>query len=236
MYVLDNPVQHYDWGSPTAIPHFLGVPNPEGKPWAELWMGTHPKGASIARDVRNPARVVPLADVLGMDGADESGLPFLFKILAAAKPLSIQAHPSLVQAQEGYRREEAAGIAWDDRTRSYRDSNHKPELICALTEFHAMKGFRPWPEILEVFRDPLFADLSTRVEKSSDLPETEALRNLIRGLFELDAHARSAVLQAAKKRADTELSLNRALPEPRFVWLQRLLREYPDDIGAVAPL
>ena len=153
--ILKNPVQNYAWGSPTAIPELLGEGNPTLEPKAELWMGAHPKAPSL---VKFEGRWRSLADliaeypqeILGSNVAlsFNSKLPYLFKVLAAAKPLSIQAHPSLNQARAGFEKESGRGIAMDAPNRNYRDKNHKPECICALSPFWAMHGFRDIPEIL----------------------------------------------------------------------------------------
>jgi mannose-6-phosphate isomerase len=122
-------VQHYGWGDPDLIPALLDVPA-DGRPWAELWLGTHPGG---------PATVsggAPLRESVGE-------LPYLLKVLAAGEALSLQTHPSREQAVAGFEREESAGIPVDAPTRIYRDPFPKPELICALTPFDALCGFRP---------------------------------------------------------------------------------------------
>ncbi|MDR0910740.1 MAG: mannose-6-phosphate isomerase, class I [Spirochaetaceae bacterium] len=127
-YKLDNPIKHYDWGSSTEIPAFLGRPNPDNTPWAEMWMGSHPAGPS---------------KVLGAEaGWTMPHLKWLFKLLAAEKPLSIQAHPNKQQAEEGFARENALGIPLDSPLRNYKDDNHKPEIICAITPFTALCGFK----------------------------------------------------------------------------------------------
>jgi mannose-6-phosphate isomerase len=110
-------VQHYAWGDPTFIPKLLGV-EPDGRPWAELWLGTHPNGPSTLSDGR------PLSELSGE-------LSYLLKVLAAAEPLSMQTHPNAEQAREGFDR----GI--------YPDANPKPELLLALTPFEALCGVRP---------------------------------------------------------------------------------------------
>jgi mannose-6-phosphate isomerase len=117
MQEVKGVVQHYAWGDPTFIPTLLGV-EPDGRPWAELWLGTHPNGPSHLRDGR------PLSDLTGE-------LPYLLKVLAAAQPLSLQTHPNAEQAREGH----AHG--------SFVDPNPKPELLCALTSFEAFCGVRP---------------------------------------------------------------------------------------------
>jgi mannose-6-phosphate isomerase len=146
--LLENTIENYAWGSRTAIPSLLGM-EPDGKPQAELWIGAHPKAPSRLNGMRldeviasDPARV--LGDRVALKfGA----LPFLMKVLAAAEPLSIQCHPNRAQAKEGFARENAAGIPLGAAHRNYRDDNHKPELIVALTEFRALKGFRTREEI-----------------------------------------------------------------------------------------
>jgi mannose-6-phosphate isomerase len=134
MRLLHGTVQHYDWGSTDDIPTVLGRP-PDGRPWAEYWLGTHPVAPSTVDDG------MPLANVVGE-------LPFLLKLLAAAQPLSLQTHPTSEQARRGYAREEHAGLALDAPTRIYRDPHAKPELLCALTPFDVLCGFRPVPATL----------------------------------------------------------------------------------------
>lgn len=110
-------VQHYAWGDPDFIPGLLGV-GADGRPWAELWLGTHPNGPTALADG------TPLSDLTGE-------LPYLLKVLAAAEPLSLQTHPDATRARAGH----AEG--------RYPDPHAKPELLCALTPFEALCGVRP---------------------------------------------------------------------------------------------
>jgi mannose-6-phosphate isomerase class I len=151
---LDCGVQHYDWGDTDFIPALLGEPNPTRRPCAELWIGAHPDLPSVARIGDTPVPLHRLIETLPetlLGGASIARfgprLPFLFKVLAARQPLSIQAHPDAPQARAGFERENRAGLALSDPRRSYRDPNHKPELVVALTDFHALCGFRPLAEI-----------------------------------------------------------------------------------------
>ncbi|WP_332761393.1 mannose-6-phosphate isomerase, class I [Pseudarthrobacter sp.] len=149
MYEIENVLRDYAWGSTTAIAGLLGRPE-SGGPEAELWIGAHPGAPSMARRV--DGSVAPLDALiaedpehfLGSESVAEFGprLPFLTKILAAALPLSLQVHPSIEQAKAGFARENAEGIAPDAAHRNYRDDNHKPEMIFALTPFEALCGFR----------------------------------------------------------------------------------------------
>jgi mannose-6-phosphate isomerase len=140
MIRVDNTPRDYAWGSAHDIASLRGLPE-SGGPEAELWLGTHP--GSPTRIV-NAAAGAPqtIAEFLSERG--EQPLPYLLKLLAAAHPLSIQAHPSPEQARAGFARENAAGIALDAPNRNYRDDAHKPELIVALSpRFEALCGFRP---------------------------------------------------------------------------------------------
>ncbi len=117
-------VQHYPWGDTTFIPELLQV-TADGRPWAELWLGTHPNGPTVCDDG------TPLRELTGQ-------LPYLLKVLAAAQPLSLQVHPNPEQARSGF----ARGIYPDDRA--------KPELLCALTPFDALCGIRPITQTLTI--------------------------------------------------------------------------------------
>ncbi|MFT5130484.1 MAG: mannose-6-phosphate isomerase [Rhodothermales bacterium] len=159
---LSNPIQTYDWGSSTAIPDLLGIPNPAGEPQAELWMGAHPSAPSRVDDQPLDALIAEDPQrTLGRDGQ----LPFLFKVLAASRPLSIQAHPSLKQAVAGFARENAAGIPIDAPHRNYRDANHKPEILCALTPFEALCGFRSPAEIVAAFSELAIPELAAALQR-----------------------------------------------------------------------
>ncbi|UAJ80575.1 mannose-6-phosphate isomerase, class I [Leifsonia sp. ZF2019] len=134
---IGNTPRDYAWGSRTAIAELLGTP-PSGHPEAELWLGAH--AGSPAR-ILDPAQTGGAADLAAW--AETAHLPYLLKVLAAAGPLSLQAHPSSEQARAGFERENAAGLAADSLERNYKDPFHKPELIFALSDpFEALCGFR----------------------------------------------------------------------------------------------
>jgi mannose-6-phosphate isomerase len=153
---LDNLVRDYPWGSAVDIPEFLGIPA-TGEPVAELWMGAHPDLPSrVVRDGESRS----LADVIAADPRAELGpdvvnrfgprLPFLLKVLAAARPLSLQVHPDKQYAERAY----AAQQRTPGAPRDYTDDNHKPELICALRDgFAGLCGFRPLPGSRELLAE-----------------------------------------------------------------------------------
>jgi mannose-6-phosphate isomerase len=154
-------------------------------------------------------------------------LPFLAKLLAAATPLSLQAHPDAAQAQAGFAREHALGIPQGSERRCYPDASHKPELLCALEPFEALCGFRP-PEAILALAERLGArDLADLVRAALDGPEPRAA--LLGGLLRLEPMRRGALVAEAAEAAP-------ALADPGLAWIPRLARLHPGDAGALAPL
>jgi len=236
--LLKNTVQNYAWGSLTAIPELLGERNPSLEPRAELWMGAHPKASSF---VNYNGLWLPLTEliarypreILGNDVALEFGnkLPYLFKVLAAAKPLSIQAHPSLNQAKEGFERETDQGIDLDAPNRNYKDDNHKPECICALSPFWAMYGFRNIPDILAMLGKNCPVGLAAELELLIKHPDSEGLKRFFTDLMTMDSQRQKRVVDEAVRNAHRYSEEDSA-----FHWMTRLSNEYPSDIGILAPL
>ncbi|VXC00753.1 mannose-6-phosphate isomerase [Arthrobacter sp. 9V] len=198
MYQIENVLRPYAWGSTTAISGLLGRPA-SGGPEAEMWIGAHPDSPSTAvhpNGVTQPLDALIASDplrCLGSESIAEFGprLPFLTKLLAAAQPLSLQVHPSLEQAREGFARENAAGIPADAAERNYRDDNHKPEMIFALTPFKALCGFRPPAASKAVFEHLV------RVLDSAAVTVPSVITNVI---SDLEAPDEAASLKAAFSR------------------------------------
>jgi mannose-6-phosphate isomerase len=175
---LENPVRHYAWGSARDIPDFLGVP-PDGTPQAELWMGAHPGDSS--RVLRGGAPQA-LAALIAADPAAELGpavaaqyggqLPFLFKLLSAGQPLSLQVHPDRARAAARF-----ADPAYAD---DYTDGNHKPEVICALRDgFEALSGFRPVPATIALLDELAVPGLAASRELLASQPGAAGLAVLV---------------------------------------------------------
>ncbi|RST02686.1 mannose-6-phosphate isomerase, class I [Streptomyces sp. WAC05374] len=190
---LSNTVRPYAWGSTTAIPELLGVA-PTGEPQAEMWMGAHPGAPSRVTRAGQPEQ--PLSALIEADPARELGpaavarfgprLPFLLKILAAAAPLSLQVHPDLTQAREGHAAEERAGIPIDAPHRNYKDANHKPELICALTTFEGFCGFRAPDRTADLLAALDVDSLKPYVDLLHAHPEDAALREVLTAVLSAD--------------------------------------------------
>ena len=236
MQRLEGAIRKYDWGSTSSIPSMLGCAE-DGKPWAELWLGAHPSAPSMVGETRTPLDELIAADPaaqLGTAVADWFGsLPFLFKVLAAAAPLSLQAHPSVPQAEAGYAREDAAGVPIDAPNRSFRDRFHKPELICALTDFHALCGFRnplATLDVLATIDTSALDPIRDRLAVSSDVDGLGPLLEYLLTLPAADAAALVAPVVAAcrvpgpDRHADVR-AMAAALGE-----------RYPGDAGVVTAL
>jgi mannose-6-phosphate isomerase len=233
---LTGVIQPYAWGSLTAIPEFLGK-EPTGKPQAELWFGAHPLAPSMVDG--EPLDKVVAHDPVGVVGrasveAFGPRLPFLLKVLAAAQPLSLQAHPSREQAEAGFAREQAAGIPRDAPNRTYRDGWPKPEVLCAMVQTEALCGFREPQETYQLFEKlgvssaldlvkPL-ADANMRAEKR--------LATVFGRLLRLSADQRAVitqVVQAAQASSSED-------PASFARTARELGQYYPGDPGVLAAL
>ncbi|MDX3457694.1 mannose-6-phosphate isomerase, class I [Streptomyces sp. ME02-8801-2C] len=227
---LDNTIRPYAWGSTTAIPALLGT-EPTGEPQAEMWMGAHPGAPS--RTGRGT-----LVEVIDADPQAELGaaavakfgprLPFLLKILAAGAPLSLQVHPNLAQAREGYADEENRGIPVDAGHRNYKDANHKPELICALTEFDGLCGFRDPSQAAELLAGLNVDSLKPYVDLLRAHPEEAALREVL-----------TAVLGADREdmaRTVTEAATACARLGGDYAPYADIAHHYPGDPGVIAAM
>ena len=186
MRLLEGAVRTYDWGSPTAIPDLLGRPG-TGEPWAEIWFGAHPLAPATAGPEAEPLDRLIAADpakALGAAVAARFGrLPFLVKVLAASTPLSLQAHPSAAQAEAGFEREEELGIARDASGRMFRDRSGKPEMVCALSSFEVLCGFRDTArtgEFLDTIPTAVLDPVRRRLRTDSPAARRELLRWLLR--------------------------------------------------------
>ncbi|HXV63545.1 MAG TPA: mannose-6-phosphate isomerase, class I [Vicinamibacteria bacterium] len=200
LHRLTPRVQHYAWGDAEFIPRLIGQANSHDQPFAELWFGTHPDLPSLVDGA-------PLGAVL------EGELPYLMKVLSAARPLSVQTHPTAQQAREGFERENAAGIPLSAPQRNYRDPRPKPELIVALTDFYALVGFRPLSEIASLLREvPELSRFVPGFETTA-----EGLRRLYEKLMTLEKNDVDGILEPLLARLRDQ-SFERTHPEH---WLVR---------------
>ena len=231
--VLSGAIQPYAWGSREALPRIRGE-QPTGEAQAELWLGAHPKVPSMLRrgGTDRPLDQVIAADPEGELGADTARsfggeLPFLLKILAVDQPLSLQTHPTRQQAQAGFDAEEERGIPADADSRSYRDRNHKPELICALEPFTAFCGFRPLSAAASLLESLGVADLGPAIGFLRSGEANQALRWLIERSPESGAAIAHQVVAACAESGPFHNERQ---------WAVRIGEEHPGDIGVAIAL
>ncbi|GAA2067185.1 mannose-6-phosphate isomerase, class I [Williamsia deligens] len=244
MWTLEGVVRPYAWGSRTALAALRGKPTPSPHPEAELWFGAHP--AAPARFVDGPDGRDDLLSVIDDDPVGQLGpdcterfdrrLPFLLKILAAEEPLSLQAHPTREQARAGFARENSAGVPIDAPHRNYRDDNHKPELVVALSEFDALAGFRDPAATVDLLRDLQVPELDSYLGLLAGQPDSHGLRALFTTWLTLPDSVLHTVIPAVLDGAIAYLNSG----ERRFAMeLQTVLElgeAYPMDPGVLTVL
>jgi mannose-6-phosphate isomerase len=235
---LQGVVQHYDWGGHDFIPELLGVANKDRKPFAELWIGAHPKAAAIAEIAggrepldkliaKDPETILGPAAKARFDGR----LPYLLKILDVHKMLSIQAHPTLAQAKEGFARENAEGISLHANSRNYKDDNHKPEIGVALTEFWMLHGFRPLEQIAKAMASfselgSLMPGFAQRLAQAGRDPEgrRRLLRELYSNLMTMSQDRVDSLLNSLLSRLETKALSDK---DSADYWALRAAENFP---------
>ncbi|MEU5837500.1 mannose-6-phosphate isomerase, class I [Streptomyces diacarni] len=230
---LENTVRPYAWGSTTALPALFGEA-PTGEPQAELWMGAHPGAPSRVARGAGPQ---PLSEVIAAQPERELGartvetygprLPFLLKLLAADAPLSLQVHPDSAQAAAGHADEEERGVPLDAPHRNYKDAHHKPELICALTPFEGLCGFRHPHQAAGLLESLGVDGLKPYADILRAHPETDALREVLTALLTADKDEMAATVAAAAEAA--------AGSAEHAVYAD-IARHYPGDPGVLAAM
>ena len=234
---LKNTIQEYAWGSHSAIAELLGQHAPASQPQAELWMGAHPKAPSYVstnNEYRSLAELIEAypTEILGSETVSRFNgqLPFLFKVLAAAKPLSIQAHPDQTWAKKGFAREEALGIPFAAPERNYKDNQHKPECICALTDFWGLCGFRNIEAMVGLLERLCPATLRNDLAILKRDPPRRALQPFFRRLMERSPQEQAEIVSEALGQSKQEHS-----DESVYAWIIKLHKAYPFDIGVIFP-
>ena len=226
IYSLQNQIKHYEWGSYNYIPDFLGIENLNGQPFAEMWMGTHDSAPSQAFI---GGRLVDLKEISG-------GLPFLFKLLAVDKPLSVQVHPDKKQAEEGFLKEEELGISLTNPKRNYKDNNHKPEILCALTPFTLMAGFKEPSAILKSLKELLIASPKLKEVNAALIHALE--KESLRGFFNvLHGMSRSECECFNSFFLNNEPEHSNSVISPlEWALMKQFASQYPCDPAIISPL
>ena len=236
--LMKNTVQEYAWGSHTAIAELLGNGSPSKTPQAELWMGAHPKAPSMVKCDGNWISLLKMIEknpdhILGkkVAGKFNNRLPYLFKVLAAAKPLSIQAHPSVDQAKQGFEWENRQGIPLDAYNRNYKDDNHKPECICAMTRFRALNGFRKISSIFGLMEKICPKGLKKQLGALRGQQSPMALKNFFQSLMTMNHKQKTQIISHAVSNAKKFTD-----DDPAYRWMIDLHKQYPSDVGVFSPI
>ena len=227
--LIHNVARNYAWGSRTMF-ESLGIES-TGEPMAEIWFGTHHGSPSVIKDDHNQT----LESFL-----DGRQLSFLLKLLAAEEPLSIQAHPNSEQAKAGFAREEALGIAKDSPRRNYKDDQHKPEMIVALSEeFHTLCGFRPVNDSITLLRALIevrgkSADYRSLVVTWIDALVNEGLASCFHLMLEQSGNL--AIFEAELLTVLDDVSASHPEFAGSLATVADLAKRYPGDVGVVLSL
>jgi len=235
---LKNPIRAYPWGSHTDIPELLGEESPSPEPVAELWIGAYEldssevcansHGGLLAEVIRRDP-----AGILGRHQLEDHGsaLPFLLKVLAVERPLSLQVHPDLHQAADGYAREDRLGIEPAGRERCYRDRNHKPEILYALKPFVMLRGFREIPEMVGLIDRLELADVLPPMDRLRQTGDAEGLAEFFSAYLSLEGEAAQRLVERGVEAAARHVG-----ESPAFAWIPELASFHPGDVGVLAPL
>ena len=193
IFPIKGIVQHYAWGGFSFLPELLHEKNDQHQPWAEYWMGAHPQAPSIDLDTNQSLKDLIASspdNTIGNRVNNQFGeLPYLFKVLDVNEMLSIQVHPSKQEAEKGFDAEEKAGKSLSDPTRNYKDRNHKPEVMVALSEFWLLHGFLVAEKLTQILQEipefesliPIFnkGDYKALYQYVMSLPQEQADKMLL---------------------------------------------------------
>ncbi|MFE4198446.1 mannose-6-phosphate isomerase, class I [Paenarthrobacter sp. NPDC056912] len=236
MQTLNGARQSYDWGSKTSMFRFLGK-EPDGESFAELWFGAHPLAPST---IDTATGAIGLDKAISLDQTAHLGdkvvdhfgrLPYLVKLLAPLRPLSIQVHPDPAFAAEGFQRENSLGIPTSHPQRSFKDKHHKPEMVFAITSFEGLAGFRPLREvalILEALGKP-----SSLAYEAACADPKGSLRTCLEHILDLNAEEIDQIIHTCRELA---ISYPHPIIKAACQTVDELSALYPGDVGAVVSL
>lgn len=234
--LMQNVIQDYAWGSTSSIQQLFDIPNPENKPQAEIWMGAHSNGCS---KIEYQGDFLRLDTIINQDKSNVLGertkqkfdeLPYLFKVLAAEKALSIQVHPDKKAAEVGFDKENKAGIDLKASNRNYKDPNHKPELVYALTSYQAMNGFRNYADIIKPFEKMDVPALNVPLSAFKNNQTQTGLTAFFEAILSLEGEQKSSALDALLAHVEKNVEC------PTAALILDLSKQYPGDVGLFAPL
>lgn len=230
LFRLEGKVQHYAWGGYTYIPALLGIPA-GNTPSAEYWMGAHQSAPSQVITTSGTVALDKLVqerpqEILGEAVWQHFGqLPYLFKILDVKDMLSIQVHPSKIEAEKGFARENEAGIPLNAPDRNYKDANHKPEIMVALSDFWLLHGFLPDNALRNVLKTvPEFATLV-------GIYEQEGYKGLYKAVMEMPQEQVNTLLQPLAERVLPAYQANQLKKSDPAFWAGRAIANDPEGMN-----
>ncbi|BCK15020.1 mannose-6-phosphate isomerase, class I [Vibrio cholerae] len=240
IFKLNNPIKNFQWGSTSAFFELFKIANPQQLPQAEMWMGAHPNGSSTVTIDKKESTLVdvicsdPVLWLGDKSAHYEDKLPFLVKILAANQPLSIQVHPSKEAAQRGFDKENEQGIALDSIERNFKDANHKPELVYAITPYLAMNGFRELSSIHRLFSAAILPSIRALLDPFLSNPTQEMLEQLFAAILQMGEKQKASAVSELLSFEPT-LGESAEVMET-FKLITELAKLYPSDVGLFSPL
>ncbi|MFT4185677.1 MAG: mannose-6-phosphate isomerase, class I [Micrococcaceae bacterium] len=236
MLKLKNQIKDYAWGSKSLIPEYLGQ-EPGAEPQAEIWYGAHPDSPSITTAGPLDKVLEQHPNFLTGSNLELEKLPYLVKMLAADSALSLQVHPTKAQAKQGFAFEEKQGISRDASHRNYKDDNHKPELIYALTAFEALCGFRDINQTIEIFTE--------LQNKNSKLADSELFKQLqgslnadqgIKSTFTFLLNKPTGIEDLVSQCVQTTVEIKGSKYQKEYETIVQLQKLYPGDPGVILSL
>lgn len=232
VFPIKGAVQNYAWGGKEFIPKLMGKQNVDNQPFAEIWLGAHQRGPAMlkmnGKEVSLKDFIEKNPNVLGEKVIKQFGktLPYLFKVLDVNKMLSIQTHPSKDAAVKGYYAEEKAGIPITAFDRNYKDDNHKPEVMVALTEFWLLHGFKSLEAIEEVLKSvPEFKMLLEYYQRILEKEVDNKLYHFYKNLMEMSQKTVDEILQPLAERLSLDFVAGKIPKSSPDYWVALAFRD-----------
>lgn len=232
VFPIKGAIQHYAWGGKKFIPALMDLQNADSQPFAEVWLGAHQRGPAQlnvdGEEISLKDFLEKNPDALGEKVINQFGkrLPYLFKVLDVQKMLSIQTHPTKKAAEIGFAREEKAGISITAFNRNYKDDNHKPEVMVAMTEFWLLHGFKSLEAIEEVLKSvPEFKMLLEYYQRILKKEVDNKLFHFYKNLMEMSQKTVDEILQPLAERLSLDFVVNKLAKNNPDYWAALAFRD-----------
>lgn len=232
VFPIKGAIQNYAWGGKEFIPELMSLQNVDNQPFAEIWLGAHQRGPA---QLNIDGEEISLKDfleknptALGEKVINQFGkrLPYLFKVLDVKKMLSIQTHPTKEAAEIGFAREEKAGVSITAFNRNYKDDNHKPEVMVAMTEFWLLHGFKSLEAIEEVLKSvPEFKMLLEYYQRILQKEVDHKLFHFYKNLMQMSQKMVNEILQPLAERLSLDFAVKKIPKNSPDYWAALAFRD-----------